>query len=198
MWVGPSSHTHTITNYLCRSRTPRRTYTISNCLCTWEPPWPDLAGPLTPPAVRAPGARAAGWPANYLCGSDRLHVHTHNYQLFMYMGASVAQYSWSIPPHPLPRPAAQASVKGVSQSLIKLCVTRYGVQVSATFLHSGPRAGEGGGPSPGAQAPPQPSEPQGLGRQAGGCQLFVWVGPSSRTHTQLPIVYVHGSLRGPI
>ena len=62
------------------------THTIGNCLCTWEPPRPDLAGMLPPP------------------------------------------------------------------------------------LLSEPRAGEDGG------------RPQGLGRQAGRCQLFVWVGPSSRTH----------------
>ena len=60
----------------------------------------------------------------------------------MYVGASAAQYSWSIPPLP-----------------------------------SEPRAGEGGG------------HPQGLGQQAGCCQLFVWVG-RLQLHTQLPIIYV--------
>ena len=87
--------------------------------------------------------------ANYLCRSRRPGVHTaiicvgrdgraytDNYQLFMYVGASTAQYSWSIYP-----PAVRALGR------------------------------RGWGPSPGARA------------QAGCCQLFVWVEPSSRTHT---------------
>ena len=95
---------------------------------------------------------------NYLC--VRRDVHTHNWQLFMYVGPSTARSSWSIPPPPAVR-------------------------------------------APGRQG--WGAVPRGSG------QLFVWVGPSSRTHTianylcvrrdvqtQLPIVYVRGTLRGPI
>ena len=66
--------------------------TIGNCLCTWEPPRPDLAGPIPPPAIRAPGrrewgpspgARVAGWPLPIICVGRAIFTYTHNCQLFV-------------------------------------------------------------------------------------------------------------------
>ena len=99
------------------------THTITNCLCRWEPSAAPYSWCIPHPLPSEPRAgegggrprglgRQAGrcllfvWVgpssrthtiANYLCR------YTHNYQLFMYVGASAAPYSWCIPPRP-PRP----------------------------------------------------------------------------------------------
>ena len=105
-----------------------------------------------------------------------------------------------------------------------LCLGELGVtQVSASFLRSEPRAGEGGGRpyqlhwcSGGSQAA-VPSEPRaggGGGPSPGWPLPIICVGRAvftyhtignyfcrsrrTQVHTQLPIVYVGGSLRGPI
>ena len=123
VYIGP----HTELAIICVGQV--HTHTITNCLCTWEPPRPNIAGPITsppppPPAIRAlgwqgwglsPGARVAGWPLPIICVGRavfmytqlpiiyvgvRLNVptYTHNYQLFMYVGASAAQAGPITPP----------------------------------------------------------------------------------------------------